>query len=178
MSILQEYEEIEKIIGVGRVRTTDKYIKYCSKHGREILYSDIVYKKEEYELFDKWFQEEIKPFEITNIDDKIYSVSLWQNFFDYDWVEEKKIRPNKYGDGHCYNDAFNHHLRTKFKNLHNRLKYDSENGMFCVWCQSIQDAEEVAYELSSLYKNEKKMIELIKYIKEKLGYAFDCDVKI
>jgi len=110
--------------------------------------------------------------------EKLFSVTLFQDCFDYDWVEEKKIRPNKYGDGHCYNDAFNHYLRTEFKNLHNRLQYDSENGMFCVYCNDIKDAEETAYELSCLYKDEKKMLELIKFIKEKLGYVFDCDVKI
>jgi len=178
MSILQEYEEIEKIIGVGRVRATDKYINHCNEQGREILYSDIVYKEKEYELFDKWVQEEIKPFEIMKHNEKLFSVTLFQDCFDYDWVEEKKIRPNKYGDGHCYNDAFNHYLRTEFKNLHNRLQYDSENGMFCVYCNDIKDAEETAYELSCLYKDEKKMLELIKFIKEKLGYVFDCDVKI
>jgi len=56
MSILQEYEEIEKIIGVGRVRATDKYINHCNEQGREILYSDIVYKEKEYELLINGFK--------------------------------------------------------------------------------------------------------------------------
>lgn len=171
MSILQEYEEIEQIIGVGRIRAIDKYIQHCSKNGKEILYSDIIYKEKEYELFDKWFQEEIEPFEITDLD-SCYSVTLWQDFFDYDWVEEKKIKPNKYGDGHCYNDLFEEYLDKNFPDLNKKLKYDSENGMFCVYCKDVKTAEEVIYELAKLYKDEDKMIELIKEYKTSRDIEF------
>ena len=48
--------------------------------------------------------------------------------------------------------------------------------MFCVYCKKLFDAEEVAYELSKLYKNENKMIEWIKSTKEKYGYSFDIKI--
>lgn len=63
-----------------------------------------------------------------------------------------------------------------FYDLNERLKYDSENGMFCVYCKNKEDAKKVAYELSCLYKNEKEMISLIKIIKEKYEYSFDTDI--
>ena len=180
MSILQEYEEINEMIGNGRVNAIEDYIKYCKdKNNKDILYSDIVYKEKEYKLFDKWFNKQIKPFDVDHFDDDCpYSVTLYQNDYWYDWVEEKKIKQNKYGDGHCYNDAFNYYLGSNKPDLNNRLQYDSENGMFCVYCRNMQDAEEVAYELSKLYKNEEKMIELIKQIKQVYGYEFEIDIRI
>lgn len=157
----------------------DDYINYSTNNNHPVLYSDIVYKKEEYELFSKWFENEIKPFKIFNYDDdSMISVILNQEDYWYDWVKELKIKPNQYGDGHCYNDAFNDYLDLNFKELNKRLEYDSENGMFCVYCESIQDAEEVAYELSTLYKDENKMINLIKEIKEKYNYIFETAISI
>ena len=61
MSILQEYEENEKILGMGRIKAIEDYINYCKNNGVDILYSDIVYKQKEYEMFDKWFESNIKP---------------------------------------------------------------------------------------------------------------------
>ena len=57
-----------------------------------------------------------------------------------------------------------------------KLNYDSENGMFCVYTNDIRIADEVAYKLSNLYKDENKMIELIKETKEKYGYIFDVHI--
>ena len=64
------------------------------------------------------------------------------------------------------------------EDLNKRLEYDSENGLFCVYCRTIQDAEEVAYELSSLYKNENKMVELIKQVKKDFEYSFENNIRI
>lgn len=50
--------------------------------------------------------------------------------------------------------------------------------MFCVYCKSLEDAKLVATELSTLYNDENKMLELIKNTKEKYQYEFDIDVKI
>lgn len=156
----------------------EEYIKYSTNKGHPILYSDIVYKKDEYDLFSEWFENTIKPFSIFKYDDETFSVSLDQDDYWYDWVKELKTEPNHYGDGHCYNDAFNDYLETNFKYLNDRLKYDSENGMFCVYCNDIKDAEEVAYELSVLYKDENKMINLIKETKQKYDYVFDVNINI
>ena len=103
----------------------DDYIKYSTDNGHPILYSDIVYNKEEYELFTEWFENAIKPFKITHYDENSpFSVKLDQSDYWYNWLNETKIQPSHYGDGHCYNDAFNEHLETNFKYLNNRLKYD------------------------------------------------------
>lgn len=60
--------------------------------------------------------------------------------------------------------------------MNNKLNYDSENGMFCVYTNDMKIADEVAYKLSALYKDENKMIELIKDIKNKYGYVFDVHI--
>lgn len=178
MSIFQEYEENEKIIGAGRTRAIEEYIKYSTEKGHPVLYSDVVYKNEEYELFDKWFEKAIQPFLISNYDEvSKYSVTLDQDDYWYDWLQEIKTKDNRYGDGHCYEEIFNSYLESKFHQLNQKLNYDSENGMFCVYCEDIKDAEEVAYELSCLYKNESKMIELIKKAKETNPYLYS-DIKI
>ena len=177
MSILQEYEENEKIIGKGKVKAISDYIKYCDENNRTILYSDIVYKPEEYELFSEWFENAIKPFSITHYDeDSDFSVILWQDDYWYDWLEEIKTENNHYGDGHCYEDAFKDYVESNFNDLHKRIKYDSENGMFCAYCNDIKDAEELTYELVTLYKDEFKMLNLIKETKQKYGYQFDISI--
>ena len=62
------------------------------------------------------------------------------------------------------------------KTLNSKLNYDSENGMFCVYTDDIRIADEVAYKLSQLYKDEDKMIELIKDTKANYGYVFDVHI--
>lgn len=176
MSILQEYEEINKIMGNARTKAIGEYIKYYEKHNISILYSDIVYKEQEYKKFDDWFIDSINPFKILKHKDDLYSVTLDQESYWYDWTLESKNPINKYGDGHCYNDAFFDYLDINNKELNKNAKYDSENGMFCVYCKDVKDAEEIAYELSRLYKNEEKMIDLIKITK--LNHQYNFDVKI
>lgn len=155
----------------------DEYIKYSNENGYPILYSDIVYKKDEYELFSEWFENAIKPFKILQLDeDSNFSVILDQNDYWYDWLEEVKSENNHYGDGHCYEDAFKDYIESNFNYLHKRIKYDSENGMFCVYCKDIKDAEELSYELTTLYKDEDKMLNLIKETKQKYDYEFDIKI--
>ena len=48
--------------------------------------------------------------------------------------------------------------------------------MFCVYTDDIRIADEVAYKLSQLYKDEDKMIELIKDTKANYGYVFDVHI--
>lgn len=120
----------------------------------------------------------IKPFEIFEYNKNLYAVLLDQDYYWYDWVLEQKTTSCHYGDGHCYNDAFHDYLEQENISLNKSLDYDSENGMFCVYCKSLEDAKLVATELSMLYNNENKMLELIKNTKEKYQYEFDIDVKI
>ena len=178
MSILQEYEEHREIIGEGRIKAIEQYIEYSTKNGRPLLYSDIVYKEKEYELFDNWFQNEIKPFKVFDNNDSTYSVILDQSNYFYDWLEEKKKDKVIYGDGHCYEDAFKQYLESELNSLAERINYDSENGMFCANCDDIKDAEELAYELSIVYKNEDNMLDLIKRTKEINGYEFERNINI
>ncbi len=118
------------------------------------------------------------PFEIFEYNKNLYAVLLDQEDYCYDWVLEKKTISCRYGDGHCYNDAFHDYLEQKNTSLNERLDYDSENGMFCVYCKSLKDAELVANKLSMLYNNENKMLELIKNTKIKYQYEFNFDINI
>lgn len=163
------------MIGNGRVRAIEEYINVCESKGKNILYSDIIYKKNEYELFDKWFKESLEPFRLFE-GDYSYSVLLDQSNYQYDWVDENKINHPTYGDGHCYDQLFNDYLEKNFPELYSRLEFDSENGMFCVNCENKLDAEEVSYELSTLYKDENKMIDLIKETKNIYNYSFNINI--
>ena len=89
---------------------------------------------------------------------------------------KKKIILTHYGYGYCYEDAFKNYLEDNFNYLHKRVKYDSENSMFCLYGNNIEDAEEICYELSNLYNDEQKMIVLIKNIKYKYNYNFDINI--
>lgn len=55
MSILQEYEEHYKYIGRDKINAIDDYILYMEKKGTELFYSDIVYKRAEWDKFEKWY---------------------------------------------------------------------------------------------------------------------------
>lgn len=143
-----------------------------------ILLDNVLYRDREWKKFEKWFMNYIKPFRIMKIDKDTFSVSLDQSDYQYDWLQEKKIEPNYYGDGHCYDDLFRDYLDSNNTNLNSRLDYDSENGMFCVYCKNKKDAEEVCFELSKLYKDEDKMIHLIKDNKQKYDYLFDVKISI
>lgn len=176
MSILQEYEEIKKDMGSTRYDAIGDYLNEVNKdRDSELFLSDILYKKAEYEKYDAWFNKLIYPFKIFRLENGIFSVSLDQSEYWYDWVGETKSNL-PYGDGHCYNDAFFEYLEKLSSSLNNKLNYDSENGMFCVYTNDIRIADEVAYKLSNLYKDENKMIELIKETKEKYGYIFDVHI--
>lgn len=54
MSILQDYEEINKFIGKKKVEAISVYIE---KQDNSLFFSDIVYKKKEWEKFEKWYEE-------------------------------------------------------------------------------------------------------------------------
>ena len=176
MSILQEYEEIRKDMGATRYDAIGDYLNEVNKNlDSELFLSDVLYKEKEYKKFESWFNKQIGPFKIISFKDENFSVLLDQSDYCYDWVNEIKSN-TPYGDGHCYNDAFFEYLEKSSSSLNNKLNYDSENGMFCVYTNDIRIADEVAYKLSNLYKDENKMIELIKETKEKYGYIFDVHI--
>ncbi len=54
MSILQEYEEQSKYLGQDTIDTISEYISFLKAKGINILYSDIIYKKEEWQKFANW----------------------------------------------------------------------------------------------------------------------------
>lgn len=176
MSILQEYEEIRKEMGYTRYDAIGEYLDEVNKDRKQELFlSDVLYKESEYIKFDEWFNERIKPFRLFNYENRTYSVLLDQSNFCYDWVDEVKGH-SLYGDGHCYNDLFNDYLEKNYNELNNQLSYDSENGMFDVDSDDMRIADSVAWILSKLYNNEKKMIELIKETKEKYNYQFNIKI--
>lgn len=148
MSILQEYEENRKILGNGRINAIEDYIEYYKdKNNKEILYSDIVYKKQEYELFDKWFQDNIKPFIIVKHSEELYSLILNENNFN------KKIFDNSLQvNGYDYEELIKNYSSSKLSHLFN-LNYDSEAGMFAVSSNSLLTLEELAYSFNKDSKN-------------------------
>jgi len=54
MSILQEYEEQSKYLGQETIDAISEYISFLETKGIIILYSDIIYKKEEWQKFANW----------------------------------------------------------------------------------------------------------------------------
>lgn len=163
MSILQEYEENEKILGMGRIKAIEDYINYCKNNGVDILYSDIVYKQNEYEMFDKWFKNEIEPFHIVNHMDKCYSLIL--NYVDFD----KNNFSNKfYVNGYDYEDLIKSYVSNKLNHLESELNFDSENGMFAVSSKDIKVIEELAYCFNKDSKDKDYMKSLLQ--DKELGY--------
>lgn len=130
----------------------------------------------------------IEPFQIFKYDtddipinlgkDYYYSIILDQNHFNYNWVSEEKATPSIYGDGHCYDALFHDYIEDNYLGLNRFLNYDSENGMFCVYCKTEKIANLIGDILSSLYNNEEKMIELIRKTKEKYNIEFDVNFNI
>lgn len=55
MSILQEYEKHNKYINFTKMNAMQEYISILKKNGIVLYYSDIVYKKAEWEKFEKWY---------------------------------------------------------------------------------------------------------------------------
>ncbi len=52
MSILQEYERHKKILGEDKIVAIDEYLAELKEKNINKHYSDIIYKKEEFEKFE------------------------------------------------------------------------------------------------------------------------------
>lgn len=154
--------------------------KYCGKEQYNMgEYNKVELNLNKLKEYDKLgyneFMGKYQPFHIYNDVDMI-AIILDQYDYEYDWVLEERITDNQYGDGHCYDDLFNDYLQKNYPNLNSKLHYDSENGMFCTYCDDEKIADEVAKILSDLYNDEEKMIELIKQTKKEHNYEFDIKI--
>ena len=54
MSIMQNYEKHGRDMGIETIIAIDDYIESQQKIGNYISYSDVIYNKNYYELFQKW----------------------------------------------------------------------------------------------------------------------------
>lgn len=54
MSILQDYENQSNFLGQETVDAISRYLRFLENQGMAILYSDIIYKKEEWQKFENW----------------------------------------------------------------------------------------------------------------------------
>ena len=54
MSILQEYEEHSKYLDQETIDAISEYISFLETKGINTLYSDVVYKKQEWQKFVNW----------------------------------------------------------------------------------------------------------------------------
>lgn len=164
-------------MGALRFDAINEYIKnveLCRNKSLEV--KDVLFKLDESEKFKLWFESRFKPFNIYEFDSGNISVILDQYDYNYDFYEEMQNDEPYYGDGHCYEDLFRDYISDNFPKLSNKLNYDSENGMFCVYCDDMKTADEIADKLSTLYKDENKMIDLIRQTKERYNYEFDIKI--
>ena len=54
MNILQEYEKQRDLLGEKTMDAISAYLDYLDKNRTTLFYSDIIYKKEEWEKFENW----------------------------------------------------------------------------------------------------------------------------
>lgn len=72
MSILQEYEKIKKDVGQEIWDSIEDYIDY---HHPELFLSDIIYNKDNWQEFEKWFYKEKKQIDVNVL-------SAWETDYD------------------------------------------------------------------------------------------------
>lgn len=56
MSILQDYEKQANYLGQETIEAISTYIGFLEKNGKNLLYSDIIYKKKEWQKFVNWHE--------------------------------------------------------------------------------------------------------------------------
>lgn len=54
MSILQDYEKQANYLGQETIEAISAYIDFIGKNGKNLLYSDVIYEKKEWEKFVNW----------------------------------------------------------------------------------------------------------------------------
>jgi len=105
-----------------------------------VLLSDVLYKKEHWNKFDKWFNEKIKPFFIINYDDGFYSVSV--NESDFINLKYKNEVAN---NGYRFEEMIKDYISEKLPHLESHITYDSEAGMFSANSKDIRYLEELSF---------------------------------
>lgn len=60
MSILQSYEQHRKMLGDRKVDAIQKYLDFLRQQGIDMEYSDIIYRKRNFEKFKKWYKSQPK----------------------------------------------------------------------------------------------------------------------
>lgn len=143
-------------LGIGSINAMRDYIYYLRSKGINLSYNDIVFREEEYNLFFSWFSKKIDPFKLMDYNDGNYSITLDQDYY------LKDIKINDTGnyyemDGHEYENLFKKYIKDDLPYLLGDLDFDSESGMFCVYCHNEQLAQELVYNLAKLYKDSNRM---------------------
>ena len=149
MSILQEYEQIRKELGNG----INKGIELYLSENPNLLLSDIYYKENEYNKFDKWFKNHLKPFMTMEYNEQ-YSLFLDQTDFDKS-IFRTRNKDGIFGNGYDYESLVKTFVEHKLPHLSMELFYDSENGMFSVSSYDKQVIEELGFELAQELKKDK-----------------------
>lgn len=54
MSILQDYEGQTEYLGQETIDAISEYLNYAEQNGTALFYSDIIYKKDEWQKFENW----------------------------------------------------------------------------------------------------------------------------
>ncbi len=147
------YEEMNSILDLPFCEFVEKGLELKKKY-KIILLNDIIFKEEEFQKFNNWYNKSFKPFEIFACENG-YAICLDQD----DYI--KKSKKSILGNGHDYERVFKDYINSNFNDLKSIIKYDSKNSIFCAYCETLKQAEDVCYELSKLYKDKDKMIELI-----------------
>ena len=183
MSILQEYEEIREDLGFkydaiedylnvispsSQYRIYDEELRKLSnldyenfdtinkelksKYGITLL-SDVLYNENNWKKYIKWFDKKLEPFKINKDSDSLFSIILSAEDID------KSIFKCKFtGNGYDFENLFRSYLENKFPELSNKLRYDSEAGMFCAFSDSEKPLEKIAYCINNDLKNNKDFI--------------------
>jgi len=123
---------------------------------------------------------DISPFTTSGYDPTEYggkgqvSYSILLSRFVYDFKVCKKLGEDetRYGSGYEYEQIFQDYLDEIGYAQSSQLHYDSENGMFCVYSYNKDVAIEVGKLLTDLYKQEAKMLKLIKEGNKKYGWRW------
>lgn len=131
-------------------------------------------------LIEEFEKVDISPFGTSGYDPTEYgdkgqvSYSILLSKFVYDFKVCKKLgeEETRYGSGYEYEKIFQDYLDEIGYTQSSQLHYDSENGMFCVYSYNKDVAIEVGKLLTDLYKQEAKMLKLIKEGNKKYGWRW------
>jgi len=82
MSLFQDFEYHERLLGTRKLRAMDCYLKDVRK---DISYSDVIYKKKEYEKFERWYLAHVSDAACYNQDMKEVKKAVVEFTKERDW---------------------------------------------------------------------------------------------